>query len=443
MVEKELKEKILCRQACIGVIGLGYVGLPLVLRFVKQGFRVLGFDTDQEKVKALNAGHSYIKHIASEDIALAISSNNPGKNFEATTNRSRLREPDALLVCVPTPLNRHREPDLRYVEQTTSDIASTLRPGQIISLESTTYPGTTEEVMLPMLQQNGLEVGKDFFVIYSPEREDPGNPVYQVHNIPKVVGGVTDSCLRLGEALYGQIIDKVNPVSSTRVAEMTKLLENIYRSVNIALVNELKMLCQRMNIDICEVIDAAKTKPFGFHAFYPGPGLGGHCIPIDPFYLTWKAREYDFSTRFIELAGEINTYMPYYVVERAVQGVNEKSGKSISGAKVLLVGLAYKKDVDDMRESPSLRLIDLFMQRGAQVDYHDPYIPVMPSTRRHQFNMRSVPLTPENLAAYDLVVIATDHSCLDYESIFTHANLVLDTRNAIPGNNHHHKLIRA
>jgi UDP-N-acetyl-D-glucosamine dehydrogenase len=443
MVENKLKEKILSRQAQIGIIGLGYVGLPLVLRFSRQGFQVLGFDTDAEKVLALNAGRSYIKHIPQEEIAAVRFSDNPQKNFEATTERSRLGEPDALLVCVPTPLNRHREPDLRYVEQTTRDIASTLRPGQLISLESTTYPGTTEEVMLPVLQQNGLEVGKDFFVVYSPEREDPGNPVYQVHNIPKVVGGVTDSCLRLGEVLYGQIINQINPVTSTRVAEMSKLLENIYRAVNIALVNELKMLCLRMNIDICEVIDAAKTKPFGFQAFYPGPGLGGHCIPIDPFYLTWKAREYDFSTKFIELAGEINTYMPYYVVERAVQGLNEKSCKSITGAKVLMVGVGYKKDVDDMRESPSLRLIDLFLQRGAQVDYHDPYIPVMPHTRRHQFNMRSVPLTPGNLASYDLVVIATDHSCLDYESILAHANLILDTRNAIPGNNHRHKLIRA
>ncbi len=443
MSETELRNKILSRRASIGVIGLGYVGLPLVLRFVKQGFRVLGFDTDQEKVQALNAGRSYIKHIPQEEIAAARFSNDPQQIFEATTERGRLGESDALLVCVPTPLNRYREPDLRYVEQTTRDIAATLRPGQLISLESTTYPGTTEEVMLPILQKNGLAVGKDFFLIYSPEREDPGNPVYQVYNIPKVVGGVTASCLSLGETLYGQIIDQIEPVSSTRVAEMTKLLENIYRAVNIALVNELKMLCLRMNIDIYEVINAAKTKPFGFQAFYPGPGLGGHCIPIDPFYLTWKAREYDFSTRFIELAGEINTYIPYFVVEQAVQGLNEKSGKSIKGAKVLVVGVAYKKDVDDMRESPSLKLIDLLMQRGAGVDYHDPYIPVMPRTRRHQFDLRSVPLTAENLAAYDLVVIATDHSCLDYENIITHSQLVVDTRNAIAGGSHHHKLIRA
>ena len=442
-MKNELKTKILSQQACIGVIGLGYVGLPLVLRFSRQGFKVLGFDTDREKVQALNAGRSYIKHISHEEIAALAFSENPEKKFEATTDQGRLGEADALLVCVPTPLNRHREPDISYVEQTTRDIAKTLRPGQLISLESTTYPGTTEEIMLPVLQRNGLEVGKDFFLVYSPEREDPGNPVYQVQNIPKVVGGVTETCLHLGEALYGQIIDRVEPVTSTRVAEMTKLLENIYRAVNIALVNELKMLCLRMNIDIYEVINAAKTKPFGFQAFYPGPGLGGHCIPIDPFYLTWKAREYDFSTRFVELAGEINTYMPYFVVERTVQGLNEKAGKSIKGSKILVIGVAYKKDVDDMRESPSLKLMELLLQRGASVDYHDPYIPVLPRTRRHEFNMRSVPLTPENLASYDLVLIATDHSCLDYESILTHAPLVVDTRNAIAGGNHHPKLIRA
>lgn len=442
-MKNALKAKILSRGACIGVIGLGYVGLPLVLRFSRQGFHVLGFDTDQEKVQALNAGRSYIQHISHAEIAALGCSENPGKKFEATTDPGRLGEADALLLCVPTPLNRHREPDLRYVEHTTRDIAETLRAGQLICLESTTYPGTTEEIMLPVLQSNGLKVGKDFFLVYSPEREDPGNPVFQVHNIPKVVGGVTATCLHLGEILYGQIIDRVELVSSTRTAEMTKLLENIYRAVNIALVNELKMLCLRMDIDIYEVINAAKTKPFGFQAFYPGPGLGGHCIPIDPFYLTWKAREYDFSTRFIELAGEINTHMPYFVVERAVQGLNEKSSKSIKAAKILVVGVAYKKDVDDLRESPSLKLMELLLQRGASVDYHDPYIPVIPRTRRHEFNLRSVQLTPENIASYDLVLIATDHSCLDYEAILGSARLVIDTRNAIAGRNHHPKLIRA
>lgn len=443
MHEKKLHEKILARQAQIGVIGLGYVGLPLVLRFAQKGFAVLGFDTDRQKVKALNAGQSYIRHISSEDISAIRQNKGTGPLFEATHDRDRLYEPDALLICVPTPLNRHREPDLRYVEETARDIARVMRPGQLISLESTTYPGTTEEVLLPMLISDDRKVGQDFFLIYSPEREDPGNPVYTVHNIPKVVGGVTAACSRLGETLYAQVVEQVISVTSTRAAEMTKLLENIYRAVNIALVNELKMLCLRMNINIYEVIDAAKTKPFGFQAFYPGPGLGGHCIPIDPFYLTWKAREYDFSTRFIELAGEINTYMPYFVVERAVQGLNEKSGKSIKGARVLVVGVAYKKDVDDMRESPSLKLIDLLLQRGATVEYHDPYIPSMPGTRRHRFDLRSMPLTTDNLTSYDLVLIATDHSCLDYEHIITHAQLVVDTRNAIPQGNHHHNLIRA
>lgn len=439
---KILAGKFFSREALIGIIGLGYVGLPIVIRLAHQGFRVLGFDTDPQKVEALNAGKSYIKHIPGDQIAALRLPGQSAPQFEATSDIKRLGEPDALLICVPTPLNRHREPDLKYVEQTTRDIAQSLRVGQLVSLESTTYPGTTAEVMLPLLQATGLKVGEDFFLVYSPEREDPGNPTYNVFNIPKVVGGITGTCSRLGEVLYGQIVEQVVPVSSTQVAEMTKLLENIYRAVNIALVNELKILCLRMNIDINEVINAAKTKPFGFQAFYPGPGLGGHCIPIDPFYLTWKAREYDFSTRLIELAGEINTYMPYYVVERTVQILNDH-GQSIKGTRVLVIGLAYKKDVDDLRESPSLKLIDLLRQRGARVDYHDPYIPVMPRTRRHQFDLQSVPLTPENLAAYGLVIIATDHSCLDYHSIVTHAPLIVDTRNAIPGRDYSHKVIKA
>jgi len=443
MTKNALEEKIISRKACIGVVGLGYVGLPLVLSFAKQGFRVLGFDSDSKKVESITAGKSYIKHIPSHEIMAIQSVRKNKEGFQATSDFTRLAEPDALLICVPTPLNRHREPNLKYVEQTTQDIAKTLRPGQLISLESTTYPGTTDEVMLPVLNKNGLEVGKDFFLVYSPEREDPGNAAFNVRNIPKVLGGITSACQYLGKTLYSQVVDYVVPVSSTRVAEMTKLLENIYRAVNIALVNELKMLCLRMNIDIYEVINAAKTKPFGFQAFYPGPGLGGHCIPIDPFYLSWRAREYDFNTRFIELAGEINVYMPYFVVERTVQGLNEKCGKSIKDSKILVIGVAYKKDVDDMRESPSLKLIELLLQRGASVDYHDPYIPVMPRTRRHEFNMSSVPLTPERLASYDLVLIATDHSSLDYESILTHAPLVIDTRNSIAGANHHPKLIKA
>ncbi|MDP3183269.1 MAG: nucleotide sugar dehydrogenase [Desulfobaccales bacterium] len=439
---KMLEEKILSRRALIGIIGLGYVGLPIVLRFAQQGFTVLGFDTDPQKVAALNSGKSYIQHIPSDRIAALRPPASVDPKFEATSDLRRLKEPDALLICVPTPLNRHREPDLNYLVQTTRDITQTLRVGQLVSLESTTYPGTTEEVMLPLLKATNLKVGEDFFLIYSPEREDPGNPTYNVFNIPKVVGGITETCSRLGEILYGQIVEQVVPVSSTQVAEMTKLLENIYRAVNIALVNELKVLCLRMNMDINEVINAAKTKPFGFQAFYPGPGLGGHCIPIDPFYLTWKAREYDFSTRLIELAGEINTHMPYFVIERTVQALNDR-GQPIKGTRVLVIGVAYKKDVDDLRESPSLKLIDLLLQRGARVDYHDPYIPVMPRTRRHQFDMRSVPLTPENLATYSAVIIATDHSCLDYQSLATHAPLIIDTRYAIPGRSYAEKVIRA
>lgn len=440
----ELKNKILNHRATIGIIGLGYVGLPLVIHFARAGFSTLGFDADSHKVTELNAGRSYIHHIKSEDIA-AFRTPGAGQKrplFEATDDFARLSEPDALLICVPTPLNRNREPNLEYVEAVTHAVAKTLRPGQLISLESTTYPGTTDEVMLPIVGSNGLKVGKDFFLVYSPEREDPNNLGHDLYNTPKVVGGVTENCLELGKALYSQVVEQVVPVSSTKVAEMTKLMENIYRSVNIALVNELKVLCHRMNIDICEVIDAAKTKPFGFQAFYPGPGLGGHCIPIDPFYLTWKAREYDFSTRFIELAGDINTSMPYYVIERTIQALNSQS-KSIKGAKALVIGIAYKKDVDDMRESPSLKLIDLLLQQGAKVDYHDPYIPVMPKTRRHNFDLRSVPLTPENLASYDVVLIATDHSCLDYGSIVSQASLVVDTRNAVKGNNHKHNVVRA
>jgi UDP-N-acetyl-D-glucosamine dehydrogenase len=437
-----LKEKFLSRQTLIGIIGLGYVGLPIVLHLAQQGFRVLGFDTDPAKVEALNAGRSYIKHIPSEQLAALRPPAAVAPKFEATGDMRRLGEPDALLVCVPTPLNRHREPDLDYVVQTTKDIAQTLRLGQLIALESTTYPGTTQEVMLPLLEAAGLKVGKDFFLVYSPEREDPGNPTYNVFNIPKVVGGITKTCGELGEVLYRQVVQEVVPVSSTQVAEMTKLLENIYRAVNIALVNELKMLCLRMNLDVNEVINAAKTKPFGFQAFYPGPGLGGHCIPIDPFYLTWKAREYDFSTRFIELAGEINSQMPYFVIDRTLQALNER-GQSLKGSRVLIIGLAYKKDVDDLRESPSLKLIDLLLKRGARVDYHDPYIPVMHPTRRYHFDLRSVPLTPENLAGYDAVIIATDHTALDYQSIAAHAPLIIDTRNAIPGRDHARKVVKA
>lgn len=435
-----MKERILNKRATIGVIGLGYVGLPLVLRFAGQGFRVLGFDTDPLKVEVLNQGGSYILHIPGETIAALRGGEAP--LFEATHDFERLREPDVLLICVPTPLDLHREPNLEFVRKGSRQVAATLRRGQLVVLESTTFPGTTDEIVLPTLAHTGLKLGEDFFLVYSPEREDPGNQAFHLKNTPKVVGGCTPACLELGAALYGCIVDRVVSVSSTRVAEMTKLLENIYRAVNIALVNELKVLCHRMGMDIYEVIEAAKTKPFGFQAFYPGPGLGGHCIPIDPFYLTHKAREYDFETRFIALAGEINTYMPYYVIERTVQGLNSQ-GRAVRGARVLVVGMAYKKDVDDQRESASFKLIELLLKRGASVDYHDPYIPELHRTRQHDFKMRSVPLTPENLASYDAVLIATDHTCIDYRFIETHARLVVDTRNVLPGGQVDGKVIKA
>jgi UDP-N-acetyl-D-glucosamine dehydrogenase len=432
-----LLHKLRQRQALVGVIGLGYVGLPLVLRFLEEGFAVLGFDTDPAKVEKLNRGESYIKHIAAHRLKEWVAA--PAPRFAATTDLSRLQEPDALLICVPTPLTPHREPDLRYVEATTRAIAQVLRPGQLVSLESTTYPGTTEEVLLPLLSARG-SVGRDFFLVFSPEREDPGNPTFGVKNIPKVVGGVTPACLEHGVALYEGIVDRVVPVSSPKAAEMSKLLENIYRAVNIALVNELKVLCLRLGIDIFEVIEAAKTKPFGFQAFYPGPGLGGHCIPIDPFYLTWKAREYDCPTRFIELAGEVNTSMPYFVLERIVEVLNQ-AGRALKGARVLVLGIAYKKDIDDNRESPGVKILDLLLQRGAWVDYHDPHIPHCRGMRHYpNLDLASVPLTPETLRSYDCVVLVTDHSAYDYPWIARHARLIVDTRNAfrgIPGEHIH------
>ncbi len=425
----DLKRKIGDRSAKVGIIGLGYVGLPLVLRFCEEGFNVIGFDIDPEKVKSLNEGESYVRHIPSEKIAFLIKKNPPP--FSATTDMSRLSEVDAIIICVPTPLTDKREPDLRYVESTAKDIAQSLRSGQLISLESTTYPGTTEEVLLPLFEKRGLKVGEEFFLIFSPEREDPGRKDYTTKNTPKVVGGVTQRCLEIGVALYSKIVDKVIAVSSPKAAEMTKLLENIYRSVNIALVNELKMLCHRMGIDIWEVIETAKTKPFGFEAFYPGPGLGGHCIPVDPFYLTWKAREYDFTTRFIELAGEINTNMPYYVIQKTMEALNDR-GKTLKTAKVLVLGMAYKKDVDDMRESPSLELVRLLKGKGAIVDYNDPFIPVAVSHRKG-FKMTSTELTEKVLKGYDCVLIATNHSIYDYKWIVENSALVIDTRNATAG----------
>ena len=423
MLKNKLIHAIQARDAVIGIIGLGYVGLPLVLRFVEAGFNVLGFDIDQEKIDKLGRGESYIKHIAGEQVAAAGQS---GK-FVATTDFSRAKEPDALILCVPTPLGQHFEPDLSYVVKTIQAILPHLRPGQIVSLESTTYPGTTEEELLPRVAGRGLTVGEDFFVAFSPEREDPGNEKFTTRTIPKIVGGTTPACLEVAVALYGSVIDKVVPVGSTRVAEMAKLLENIYRAVNIGLVNELKMVADRMGINIWDVIDAAATKPFGFTPFYPGPGLGGHCIPIDPFYLTWKAREFGVHTRFIELAGEVNAGMPEWVVSKVGDALNEH-GKSIKGAKILLLGIAYKKNVDDARESPSIELLELLRDKGAALSYTDPFIPAFPKMRQHHFDLVSTELTVENIAAADCVVIATDHDAFDYTLLQQHSRLIVDTR---------------
>lgn len=421
----------------VGIIGCGYVGLPLALRFAEAGHRVLGFDTDPVKVEKLNRGQSYIEHIPAAKIQRFVGS----KRLAGTTEFTRLAEMDAVLICVPTPLDERREPDLSYLEQTAQAIRLNLRRGQLIVLESTTYPGTTEDLMLPILEQSGLRcpiaqgpgaenIPTDFFLAFSPEREDPGNKQYGLAQIPKLVGGVNPPSGRAAQALYGQVVAQVVPVSSTRAAEMAKLLENIFRCVNIALVNELKLLCLRMGIDIWEVIDSAATKPFGFMPFYPGPGLGGHCIPVDPYYLSWKAREYDFSTRFIELAGEVNTAMPYHVVEAIAAALNQKE-KSLKGSRVLLLGVAYKKDVDDLRESPSLKIMQLLGERGAHVDYNDPHVPQLSKLRRYDYSsMRSVELTPQRLGSYDCVVIATDHSNYDYSAIVEAACLVIDTRNA-------------
>jgi len=417
-----LIEKIQNKEAKIGIIGLGYVGLPLAIEFCNAGFDVTGFDIDPEKVSLLKEGKSYIKHI---DISSLLKG-----SFTPTTDFSRLSDMDCIIICVPTPLNKYREPDMTYVFSTTETIAKYLRKDQLIVLESTTYPGTTDQDLRNILEKTGLKAGQDFYLAYSPEREDPNNKEFSTRTIPKVVGGYTPKCLEAAKTLYDQIIVKTIRVSSTSAAEATKLLENIYRSVNIALVNELKMLFDRMGIDIWEVIEAAKTKPFGFQPFYPGPGLGGHCIPIDPFYLTWKAREYDFSTRFIELAGEINTHMPYYVVQKTIEALNEH-GKAIKGAKILILGLAYKKDVDDPRESPSFRLIELLEDKGAIVDYNDPYLPKAPKMRKHKISKESVSLTKEQLSIYDCILIATDHSDYDAEFIIENAKLVIDTRNLI------------
>lgn len=419
---ERLVAKLNNRSAVIGIVGLGYVGLPLMLRYADIGFRVLGIDIDAEKVGRLNNGQSYIEHISAKSIQAARE-----KGFEATADFSRAVEPDALIICVPTPLNAYREPDLSFVLNTTDSLVPHMRPGQILSLESTTYPGTTDEELKPRLESRGFNVGKDVFLVFSPEREDPGNPNFETRTIPKVCGGTTPACQQAGIALYSPAIDKVVPVSSTRAAELTKLLENIHRAVNIGLVNEMKIIADKMGIDIHEVIRAAATKPFGFTPYYPGPGLGGHCIPIDPFYLTWKAREYGLHTRFIELAGEINSDMPHWVVSKLGDALNDRQ-RSIKGSKILVLGIAYKKDVDDMRESPSVEIMEILRDKGADVAYSDPHVPVFPKMREHHFDLKSVPLTAESVTSYDAVLLATNHKAFDYELIHKHAKLIIDTR---------------
>jgi len=434
------KELINTKKVKIGIIGLGYVGLPLGLEFAHKGFEVIGFDLDPKKIEFLSQGNSYIKHIPGERIKPLSDS---GK-LKSTTDFSRLPEVDAIIICVPTPLDEHREPDMSFIVNTGDVIQKYLRKGQLVVLESSTYPGTTDEILLPKFEQAPIVqaanyqpkadpkpfvAGEDFFLAFSPEREDPNNPDYSTSTIPKLVGGITPRCLELSVALYDQVIVKTVPVSSARVAEAAKIVENTFRGINIALMNELKMVFDRMGIDVWEVIEAANTKPFGFMPFYPGPGLGGHCIPIDPFYLTWKAREYEINTKFIELAGEINTYQPFYVVERVMHFLNMHK-KALNGSKVLILGAAYKKNIDDMRESPSLKLIEILREHGAEVDYNDPYIPILPETRKYNFQMKSVELTEEKLKSYDLVLLSTNHDDYDYDFIQKHANLIVDTRNA-------------
>ena len=423
------------KTATIGIVGLGYVGLPLMLRYAETGFKVLGFDIDAEKVNKLNNGETYIEHIPAEKIAAASNS-----LFEATTDFSRIGEVEAVILCVPTPLNKYREPDMSFVIDTTDAVKPYLRAGQVLSLESTTYPGTTEEELLPRVEEGGLKVGENVFLVYSPEREDPGNPDFETRTIPKVIGGHTPACLEVGLALDQPAIDKVVPVSSTKAAELTKLLENIHRAVNIGLVNEMKIVADKMDIDIHEVIDAAATKPFGFVAYYPGPGLGGHCIPIDPFYLTWKAREYGVNTRFIELAGEVNSSMPEYVVNKTALALNDHQ-RSIKGSKVLVLGIAYKKNVDDMRESPSVEVMELLRDLGAEISYSDPHVPVFPKMREHKFDLKSVPLTAESIASYDCVVLTTDHDKFDYDLLKQHAKLIVDTRGKYSGK--HDNIVKA
>ncbi|MDH3348952.1 MAG: nucleotide sugar dehydrogenase [Desulfobulbaceae bacterium] len=423
-----LQAKLEQNNFTLGVIGLGYVGLPLSLTFLRKECKVMGFDLDQTKITKIEQGTSYIKHIPSDELLSFVQE----KQFSAHSDFNKLSIPDALLICVPTPLTKNREPDLSYIESTAKAIAKVLRPGQIIILESTTYPGTTVEALQPILEESGLKAGIDFGLAFSPEREDPGNPNFSTATIPKVVGGIEPVSSTLACKVYETAMEQVIPVSSTQAAEMTKLLENIFRSVNIALVNELKVLCLRMNIDIFEVVKAAATKPFGYMPFYPGPGLGGHCIPIDPFYLTSKAREYDISTRFIELAGEVNSNMPYFVVQRVMEALNEH-GKSLKGAKIFILGIAYKKDVDDDRESPSYKLIELLTAKGAEIIYNDPYIPRLVRNRKYDFGLSSTPITKESLNTADCLLVATDHQVYDYKFILEHSKLLIDTRNVCNG----------
>ena len=435
----EMEKKIQNGKVVVGILGLGYVGLPLAREFATAGIKVLGFDIDEKKVTKLNAGRSIIKHVPHKQVKEIVEA----KLFSATMNMSRLKSVDAILICVPTPLTQNREPDMQFVVKSCEVISRYLRKGQLVVLESTTYPGTTRDLMKPILEKSGLKAGKDFYMAYSPEREDPGNKNFTTKTIPKVVGGLTEKCRDIACALYDLAIVNTVPVSTVEAAEATKILENVYRCINIAMVNELKMVFDRMGIDVWEVIKAASTKPFGFNAFYPGPGLGGHCIPIDPFYLTWKARQYGIPTRFIELAGEINTDMPNYVIHRTMEALNDKR-KSLKGSKVLVLGLAYKKDIDDLRESPSIELIELLREKGAKVDYNDPYIPKTHKQREHDLKMSSKKLTSRMLQSYDVVLISTDHSDYDYDWIVKNAKLVVDTRNATANvRTHRSKIVKA
>lgn len=421
-----LLDNIQNKTATIGIIGMGYVGLPLIIEFAKAGFPVIGFDLDEEKVSKINQGKSYIKHIPEENISI-ISDND--KNY-ATTDFSLLSVADCIIICVPTPLNIYREPDMQYIESTANTISQYLQENQLIVLESTTYPGTTSSLVKDILETSGLKAGEDFYLAFSPEREDPGNSHFSTKTITKIVGGYTKNCGNIANTMYKQVINTTHPVSNTDIAEATKLLENIFRSVNIAMVNELKVIFDKMNIDIWEVIDAASTKPFGFMPFYPGPGLGGHCIPIDPFYLTWKAKEYGITTRFIELAGEINTSMPQYVVNKTELALNDIE-KSVKGSRILIIGIAYKKDIDDDRESPSLRLIELFTDLGADISYHDPYIPVLKKTRKYNFELASVNLDSDIIGTFDAVVISTAHSNINYQMLADKCSIIIDTRNCM------------